>query len=180
MIKTILAAVRGERQETEASPPRGQTVHGWPVGNSNLECHLFLNTEMERSFLAESCPGEEADRKQKGTVGLADIPLLLRSRGTGQTEAGHKPASCIQRQDKDQHKLLQSPSRALRLGCRSNRGKSVLPQTQIPRSNRHPHGPGSPMAVRGHCCQVLEAGQVLRAGLEGGKGSARVNDINFR
>lgn len=41
MIKTILAAVRGERQETEASPPRGQTVHGWPVGNSNLECHLL-------------------------------------------------------------------------------------------------------------------------------------------
>lgn len=103
------------------------------MGNSNLECHLFLNTEVERSFLAESCPGEKVDRKQKGTMALADFPLLLRARGTGATVAGHKANSCIQRQSKDQH----SPSRALRLG------KSVLPQTQTPGSNGHTQGPGS-------------------------------------
>lgn len=95
------------------------------MGSSNLEYHLFLNTEVERRFLAESCPGEKADRKQKGTAALAAFSLLLRARGTGPTAAGHKPNPCTQRQGKEQHTRLHSPSRALSLG-KSAEG-SLLP-----------------------------------------------------
>lgn len=96
----------------------------------------FLTVGWKEVFLQRAVPERRLTENRRAPWPLQTF-LFTEGRGTGQTMAGHKPTFCIQRQDKDMHKPLHSPSRALRLG------KPVLPQTQTPWSNGHLQHEGS-------------------------------------